>query len=48
LCEKKIQDINYLWIIKNNFNKSGVGYNLLDGIGTLKNIINYILIESSG
>jgi hypothetical protein len=47
-CEKKIINSNYLWISSNNFNKCGVKNNLLDGIGSLKNVMSYILIESSG
>jgi hypothetical protein len=47
-CEKKALNTNYLYITNNNFNKSGVKNFLLDGIGNLKYILNYILIESSG
>ncbi|KAI9273544.1 hypothetical protein EDC94DRAFT_554364 [Helicostylum pulchrum] len=45
--EKKIDNLRYIWIINNDFDKN-VKIKLLDGIGELDNILPYLLIESSG
>ncbi|GAA5796818.1 hypothetical protein HPULCUR_002196 [Helicostylum pulchrum] len=45
--EKKIDNLRYIWIINNDFDKD-VKIKLLDGIGELDNILPYLLIESSG
>ncbi|CAO3608356.1 unnamed protein product [Mucor hiemalis] len=50
-CERKAKDSDHVWLVSNNFNKEKENnLKLLDGVGqmTVNNIMNYLLLESSG